>query len=232
MNVNKLKFFCNLALMRLCCLLHPCDRVRPPQIREGRSSALGLRTCVTVGETRKTVTLKQASGPKIFTFDHAVGDDASQESVFQLAGKPATKACILGYNGTVFCYGQTGSGKTYTMFGPNVDACGSDDEHRGLVPRVLEYLFAHVAREERRNGGAITYLCRCSFYEIFNERVFDLLDSDSGCSVGGLQTREDMKKGVYVEGLTEEAVDSPYQAHQVLTRGYRNRHVGETAMNR
>ena len=46
------------------------------------------------------------------------------------------------------------------------------------------------------------------------------------------QTREDMKKGVYVEGLTEEAVDSPHQAYQVLTRGYRNRHVGETAMNR
>lgn len=124
------------------------------------------------------------------------------------------------------------SGKTYTMFGPNVDACDSGDDQRGLVPRVLEYLFAHVAREERRNGGAVTYLCRCSFYEIFNERVFDLLDSDSGCSLGGLQTREDMKKGVYVEGLTEEAVDSPHQAYQVLTRGYRNRHVGETAMNR
>jgi hypothetical protein len=170
------------------------------------------------------------------------------------------------------------------MFGPNVDACAETpagpDEQRGLVPRVLEYLFAHVAREERRNGGRVRYLCRCSFYEIFNERVFDLLDA--GCSLGGLQVggcggreggakeggrsrlcwivvcgmstgsrlrvwihwgetknntktnqaREDMKKGVYVEGLTEEAVDSPHQAYQVLTRGYRNRHVGETAMNR
>ncbi|GAB5033314.1 kinesin-like protein kif15 [Nannochloropsis oceanica] len=207
-------------------------RVRPPQVREGRSSALGLRTCLTVNETSKTVTLKQASGPKVFTFDHSISENASQESVFHLAGKPATRACIQGYNGTVFCYGQTGSGKTYTMFGPNVDACDSGDDQRGLVPRVLEYLFAHVAREERRNGGAVTHLCRCSFYEIFNERVFDLLDSDSGCSLGGLQTREDMKKGVYVEGLTEEAVDSPHQAYEVLTRGYRNRHVGETAMNR
>lgn len=74
------------------------------------------------------------------------------------------------------------------MFGPNVDACSEDatpDEQRGLVPRVLEYLFAHVAREERRNGGSVRYLCRCSFYEIFNERVFDLLDA--GCSLGGLQ---------------------------------------------
>lgn len=88
---------------------------------------------------------------------------------------------------------QTGSGKTYTMFGPNVDSAGAHgvdgapDEQRGLVPRVLEYLFAHVAREERRNGGRVRYLCRCSFYEIFNERVFDLLDA--GCSLGGLQVR-------------------------------------------
>lgn len=80
------------------------------------------------------------------------------------------------------------------MFGPNVDACspdGAPDEQRGLVPRVLEYLFAHVAREERRNGGSVKYLCRCSFYEIFNERVFDLLDA--GCSLGGLQVRQLVK---------------------------------------
>lgn len=87
---------------------HPSPRVRPPQVREGRSSALGLRTCLTVNEASKTVTLKQASGPKVFTFDHSVAADASQESVFHLAGKPATRACIQGYNGTVFCYGQTG----------------------------------------------------------------------------------------------------------------------------
>lgn len=91
---------------------------------------------------------------------------------------------------------KTGSGKTYTMFGPNADAAAGD-EQRGLVPRVLEYLFAHVAREERRNGGRVRYLCRCSFYEIFNERVFDLLDA--GCSLGGLQVRA--MQGGRVDGL-------------------------------
>jgi hypothetical protein len=30
-----------------------------------------------------------------------------------------------------------------------------------------------------------------------------------------LQVREDLKKGVYVEGLTEEAVESPHHAYQV-----------------
>lgn len=46
------------------------------------------------------------TGPKLFTFDHSVGPDGGQETLFQLAGKPATRACMQGYNGTVFCYGQ------------------------------------------------------------------------------------------------------------------------------
>lgn len=35
-----------------------------------------------------------------------MGPEGSQEMLFQLAGKPATRACMQGYNGTVFCYGQ------------------------------------------------------------------------------------------------------------------------------
>ena len=48
------------------------------------------------------------TGPKLFTFDHSVGPEGSQESLFEIAGKPATRAIIQGYNGTVFCYGQVG----------------------------------------------------------------------------------------------------------------------------
>jgi hypothetical protein len=47
--------------------------------------------------------------------------------------------------------GQTGAGKTYTMHGPNVEAedCHTN-EQRGLLPRTLEYLFAQIAREQRK----------------------------------------------------------------------------------
>lgn len=56
--------------------------------------------------------------------------------------------CLEGYNCTIFAYGQTGAGKTYTMQGNDVDFIGnSDNEHKGLQPRVFEYLF-HKAREE------------------------------------------------------------------------------------
>ena len=47
----------------------------------------------------------------------------------------------------------------------------------------------------------------------------------------GLQVREDLKKGVYVEGLKEELVDSSYETIELLRKGALNRHVGSTHMN-
>lgn len=78
-------------------------------------------------------------------------------SVVQV-GRPVTNACLDGYNGTIFCYGQTGSGKTFTTFGPptkpRVEASSSGyigldaplGVDRGLVPRVLEYLFERFSK--------------------------------------------------------------------------------------
>ena len=40
--------------------------------------------------------------------------------------------------------------------------------------------------------------------------------------------REDLKKGVYIEGLTEESVKSSEETIELLRKGARNRHVGAT----
>jgi hypothetical protein len=42
-----------------------------------------------------------------------------------------------GFNGTVFAYGQTSSGKTHTMTGTNI----MDKEGRGVIPRMVSYVF-------------------------------------------------------------------------------------------
>lgn len=52
----------------------------------------------------------------------------------------------------------------------------------------------------------VSYSCKCSFYEIFNEKVFDLVDESNRDNPMGLTVREDTRKGVYVEGLMEEKV--------------------------
>lgn len=212
-------------------------RVRPATQREQQAN--GSCRCVSVAEDGKTIVLATKPTNKLFTFDHASGEDSTQEEIFECVGKPITQACLEGFNGTVFAYGQTGSGKTFTTFGPSAVLENSMDpsdpaamSQRGLVPRVLEYLFDSIGSKERAAGGQLTYSCRCSFYEIFNERVFDLLDAGASCGPNGLSVREDTRKGVYVEGLMEEGVDTPQAATEILNQGYRNRHVGETAMNR
>lgn len=44
--------------------------------------------------------------------------------------------------------------------------------------------------------------------------------------------REDLTRGVYVEGLSESSVGDASEAEAVMARGAVNRHVGSTAMNR
>ena len=60
------------------------------------------------GEEIATVTV----GERPFLFDRGGGEDTSQADVFGVVGEPLCKACMTGFNSTIFCYGQTGSGKT------------------------------------------------------------------------------------------------------------------------
>lgn len=65
----------------------------------------------------------------------------------------------------------------------------------------------------------MSYSCKCSFYEIFNEKVFDLVDESNRDNPMGLTVREDTRKGVYVEGLMEEDVSEGRNANNIVTRG-------------
>ena len=60
-------------------------------------------------------------------------------------------------------YGQTGAGKTYTMLG--------NREENGIIQRSLKDVFRLCDPETDSIGIA--------FYEIYNEKVFDLLSQSS-----------------------------------------------------
>ncbi|RLN67563.1 hypothetical protein BBJ29_006148 [Phytophthora kernoviae] len=234
-------------------------RVRPPNERErgvtptslsgsagflarnAAASASFTKKCVTVPTSdpmQQTVFLHSKHGPaRTFTFDRVFSEDASQTDVFHVVGAPITQACLEGYNGTIFAYGQTGSGKTFTMQGPDdvIDTENLSLTHeqiglRGLVPRVFDYLFENVA--DKHQEGNVQHTFACSFLEIYNERVYDLLDGGSTKDATGLQLRENGRKGVHVEGLIESAVTSSKKAAELMTMGAQNRRVGQTSMNR
>ncbi|XP_060637755.2 kinesin-like protein KIF15 [Anolis sagrei] len=194
-------------------------RVRPPA--DGDRSL-----CLSVLST-STIRLLSKPEPKIFTFDHVADVDTTQESVFSSVAKNIVESCMNGYNGTIFAYGQTGSGKTFTMMGPP-DSDNFTHNLRGVIPRSFEYLFFLIEREKEKAGTGKSFLCKCSFIEIYNEQIFDLLDSASA----GLFLREHITKGVFVVGAVEQVLTSAAEAYQVLTMGWRNRRVASTSMNR
>ncbi|KAG8442830.1 hypothetical protein GDO86_011586, partial [Hymenochirus boettgeri] len=201
-------------------------RIRPPVEGSlcGGDGDQGL--CLTA-LSPNTLRLHSKPEPKIFTFDHVANIDATQESVFSCVAKNIVESCMNGYNGTIFAYGQTGSGKTFTMLGPS-ESDNFSHNLRGVIPRSFEYLFFLINREKEKAGDGKSFLCKCSFIEIYNEQIFDLLDSASP----GLFLREHIKKGVFVVGAVEQAVASAAEAYQVLSMGWRNRRVASTSMNR
>ncbi|XP_058103124.1 kinesin-like protein KIN-12B [Magnolia sinica] len=167
----------------------------------------------------------------VFTFDSVADTDSTQHDIFELVGMPLVENCLAGFNSSIFAYGQTGSGKTYTMWGPPnalVEDTPSSNHQKGLTPRVFERLFARINEEQVKQADKqLNYQCRCSFLEIYNEQITDLLDPNQK----NLQIREDVKSGVYVDNLTEEYVCTMKDLSQLLIKGLANRRIGSTSIN-
>ncbi|CAH9070693.1 unnamed protein product [Cuscuta europaea] len=200
-------------------------RVRP--LSGSEISLYGRSQCVKQ-DSSQTITWTGHPESR-FTFDLIADENVTQEMLFKVAGVPMVENCVEGYNSCMFAYGQTGSGKTHTMLG---DIDGGTRRHSvncGMTPRVFEYLFSRMQKEkEARREEKIRFICRCSFLEIYNEQILDLLDPSSV----NLQIREDTKKGIHVENLTEVEVTSARDVIQQLVQGAANRKVASTNMNR
>uniref|UniRef100_A0A915DL00 Kinesin-like protein n=1 Tax=Ditylenchus dipsaci TaxID=166011 RepID=A0A915DL00_9BILA len=133
---------------------------------------------------------------------------------------------MAGYNGTIFAYGQTGSGKTYTMFGPQRDdGCFRKDLH-GLIPRCMDYLFDVLNQKQEENGELFKYSVTCSFVQLYNENLYDLLDN--------VDQRLKLRSAgdVEIEGAVQESINTTKEVMSVLSAGYKNRRTAETSMNR
>uniref|UniRef100_A0A8B9SMT4 Kinesin family member 15 n=1 Tax=Anas platyrhynchos TaxID=8839 RepID=A0A8B9SMT4_ANAPL len=193
-------------------------RVRPPS--EGTALTDGDQgLCLSVLSSN-TIRLHSKPEPKIFTFDYVANMDTTQESVFSTVAKNIVESCM-----NVILTNFFFNLKIY--LGPS-DSDNFTHSLRGVIPRSFEYLFFLIEREKEKAGSGKSFLCKCSFIEIYNEQIFDLLDSASA----GLFLREHIKKGVFVDGAVEQVLSSAAEAYQVLTMGWRNRRVASTSMNR
>uniref|UniRef100_A0A8C3NC16 Kinesin-like protein KIF14 n=1 Tax=Geospiza parvula TaxID=87175 RepID=A0A8C3NC16_GEOPR len=128
-----------------------------------------------------------------WSFDKSHPNFASQAMIYKTLALPLLERAFEGYNACLFAYGQTGSGKSYTMMG--------FDEDRGIIPRLCEDLFNQIAQMDKEQ---VLYHVEMSFFEIYNEKIHDLLvfKAENGQKKQQLRVREHPVLGPYVEGLT------------------------------
>nr|GMD63384.1 beta-D-glucosyl crocetin beta-1,6-glucosyltransferase-like [Ipomoea batatas] len=101
------------------------------------------------------------------------------------------------------CMSETGSGKTYTLWGPHsaMVETPSTNGLQGIVPRIFQMLFDNIEREHGNSEKKqISYQCHCSFLEVYNGHIGDLLDPMQR----NLKIKDDTKNGFYVENMAEE----------------------------
>lgn len=97
-------------------------------------------------------------------------------------------------------------------------------EERGIIPRAIEQIFGHI---QQYASPRMRFLVRASYLQIYNEQISDLLKPERN----NLSIREDKKKGVFVEGLSEWVVRSPAEIYGLMERGAQMRATGSTKMN-
>ena len=191
-------------------------RVRPMNKHEIEQNS---RLCVQVDTANSTVSvISDKNESKTFPFDYVYPMETTQREVYDQVAFPIVDSIFQGYNGTVFAYGQTGCGKTFTMMG-----IVTDPNLKGIIPNAFSHIFGFIKTE----GESKRFFLRCSFVEIYNEEVRDLL----GNKDKKLDIREDPKKGTILRDLNYVTIKSPSDIEKCLEKGNKNRHVGQTSMN-
>ena len=155
-----------------------------------------------------------------FTFDHVYGIESTQKEVYEISAKSAVQSALQGYNATIMAYGQTGTGKTYTMEGSR------HGDERGIIPRAIEDMFGYI-ENDMSTSNQKKYLVRASYLQIYNEVISDLLKPERT----NLVIREDKRRGVFVEGLSEWVVRTPQEIYGLMERGAAQRATGSTKLN-
>ena len=218
----------------------------------------GSDACTTLSIARPANA--SGKGALSFAYDHVCDETSTQREIFDFVGASVVDGVVDGFHGCILAYGQTGAGKTYSMQGmtsssdgsagmgddddvvmmdedeENDDAVGAEDmdgAHAGLIPRVLKRLFKRVDDERAaamHAGGNAEFEVKCSYLEIYNETLRDLLMSGEYDGPAP-NIREDGKRGTFVENLLEERVVGAEQTYEAFLRGAANRRVGQTNMN-
>ena len=165
----------------------------------------------------KKLLIDSIYAPQKFNFDRVYSIDCDSQLIYKEMCKDVVSSALEGYNGSIFMYGQTTSGKTYTMLGsPN---------NPGILPCVLRDVFLKI-KKIKQNNDNIDFKVYCSYIEIYNENIHDLL-TDSNF----LKLIDDKKYGVIVAGAKKVIIDNFETGIEIKNFGEENRKYRETLFN-
>lgn len=213
------------------CALQVVVRVRPPLERELRAlrpyapatAADPSGRVITLSENLRAAANNGVEDGVVyntyrFAFDRVYSPETPQQTIYEESARAAVGNVLQGYNASIIAFGQTGAGKTHTMTG---ELTGNG---RGIIPRAVDDVFTHIQRD---TGERCKFLVRASYLQIYNEVISDLLKPEST----NLNIREDRRRGVHVDGLSEWVVRTPADVYALMERGAAARATGATKLN-
>ncbi|KAG6836893.1 hypothetical protein H0H93_001724 [Arthromyces matolae] len=161
---------------------------------------------------------KSSSTPvQSFNFD-SILTGTPNKPIYSTVARSHVHAAMEGYNAVIFAYGQTASGKTFTLSG--------NEAEPGIIPRAMKDVFSFIRRTPTRE-----YLLRCSYLEIYNEAIHDLLAPPSSAAKNPVQIQGGAGNDILLTPLREEVVTSLKGVKEVLQRGEGNRRTACTDWN-
>ncbi|XP_041804999.1 kinesin-like protein KIF2C isoform X1 [Chelmon rostratus] len=203
-----------------------CVRKRPLNKQEINKKEIDVvsvpgKGSLLVHEPKQKVDLTKYLDNQVFHFDYSFDETATNDLVYMFTAKPLVQSIFEGGMATCFAYGQTGSGKTHTMGG---DFTGKQQNSaKGIYALAAQDVFTYLNHRRYTNLDLSAYV---SFFEIYNGKVYDLLNKKAK-----LRVLEDDRQQVQVVGLEEVYVSTAEEVIKMIQMGSACRTSGQTSAN-
>lgn len=202
------------------------------------------------GNPRQVTVESPLLGSCEFEFDAVFDEYASNEEVYRECASRVPRLLLQGTHGTIFAYGQSKTGKTHSLLGEGrgielgvlaarASNVGSDphmatpdddlefdpkknpDMTKGILPRVVADLFEQLYKTTSPDS-ACEFSVRCSFVELYLDRMTDLLQPGQE-EERGLRVGLDEDGEACILGATELCCLCPQDVYSMLARGQATR---------
>lgn len=102
---------------------------------------------------------------------------------------------------------------------------------RGMIPRLLSSIYRRSRKLEKDSGGDTQVDISMSYYEIYNDRVYDLFEAPDKRTAVGLPLRESGGGKTVVVGLSEMPCGSLKEFEILYDKANSNRSTSATKLN-